>query len=394
MILISNAPRPSPAPILNTGPSADQYACLYASENCGQAILRMAEHRADSEPPCARPDAVQQDHDALADDWSHTADRKAKKRMQNRVAQRSYRQRMKARVEELQAKVEQLEGTKHSVQNMDANAHVLSPDTFNTNALFTTTRDSQLGSSFHSGAPTANMVSNTPPSAPHDHPHAVLRPITMEGASQASHGLATFALLNSNAVPSTMAQDMSNDMSLHSLQMQSTPFGDQTPCFDYFRDIHGQHTRQPHSMDAVTFQDAQPMTSTAVSSASRPGSPPSGSSLTPDFLPSLSGINSPDDSYRSSSMASAEIPPHSSHLSSGASVEDRLRYVAEQAKVAGFPDLDSMITAYYTVLAGDPSAALGDSEGSAARRLPRLIATLRHAVQEWRDWERKGFPLD
>ena len=75
-------------------------------------------------------------------------------------------------------------------------------------------------------------------------------------------------------------------------------------------------------------------------------------------------------------------------------MEDRLRYVAEQAKVAGFPDLDSMITAYYTVLAGDPSAALGDSEGSAARRLPRLIATLRHAVQEWRDWERKGFPLD
>lgn len=50
----------------------------------------MAEHRADSEPPCAGPDAVQQDHDALADDWSHTADRKAKKRMQNRVAQRSY----------------------------------------------------------------------------------------------------------------------------------------------------------------------------------------------------------------------------------------------------------------------------------------------------------------
>lgn len=111
---------------------------------------------------------------------------------------------------------------------------------------------------------------------------------------------------------------------------------------------------------------------------------------------SLSDLHSPNDSYRSSSMTSVDLPlaPSAAHISSGSSVEERVKYVSEQAKLAGFPDLDAMITAYYTVLAGDHSGALGDGEGIVSRRLPRLIATLRHAVQEWRDWERKGFPLD
>lgn len=142
-------------------------------------------------------------------------------------------------------------------------------------------------------------------------------------------------------------------------------------------------------MDAVTYQDNRAMTSTTIGT-SREESPS-------DFLaPSLSDLNSPNESYRSSSMASAELPPQhpAAHISNGASVEERVKYVSEQAKIAGFPDLDAMITAYYTVLAGDPSGALGGGEGAAARRLPRLIATLRHAVQEWRDWEGKGFPLD
>lgn len=58
----------------------------------------MSDHCAVSEVPSAEADATshyEREHasepDARADDWAHTADRKAKKRMQNRVAQRSYR---------------------------------------------------------------------------------------------------------------------------------------------------------------------------------------------------------------------------------------------------------------------------------------------------------------
>ncbi|KAM3419152.1 hypothetical protein BST61_g5096 [Cercospora zeina] len=92
--------------------------------------------------------------------------------------------------------------------------------------------------------------------------------------------------------------------------------------------------------------------------------PPSASSHPPDFLPSFSAITSPDDSYPSASRSCADTSP-SSHVGSG-SVEARLRYVAEQANFAGFPDLDTMITAYYAVLAGDPS--LLDSEEDPSTR--------------------------
>ncbi|EAW20682.1 bZIP transcription factor [Aspergillus fischeri NRRL 181] len=44
------------------------------------------------------------------DDWTRIKDRKMKNRIQNRVAQRTYRQRMKSRIVELQARVEQNEG--------------------------------------------------------------------------------------------------------------------------------------------------------------------------------------------------------------------------------------------------------------------------------------------
>lgn len=36
----------------------------------------------------------------------------------------------------------------------------------------------------------------------------------------------------------------------------------------------------------------------------------------------------------------------------------------------------------------------GLSMDSSGRRLPRLIATVRHALAEWKKWEQDGFPLD
>lgn len=41
-------------------------------------------------------------------------------------------------------------------------------------------------------------------------------------------------------------------------------------------------------------------------------------------------------------------------------------------------------------------AALGVpvENGGPGRRLPRLVATVRYALEEWRSWERAGFPLD
>lgn len=151
-------------------------------------------------------------------------------------------QRMKARVEELQAKVEQLEGTKQvgpsipALSNAYASTSVTTagmnaPDKFNNmssnnGALFATRRDSQLGSGYQSGAPTANMMPNTSPNGARSRSIAMMRPNSVDSRSQASQHLANFDLLNSSALPSSMALD--------NLHLQSTPFGDHNPCFDYF----------------------------------------------------------------------------------------------------------------------------------------------------------------
>ncbi|EXJ89640.1 hypothetical protein A1O3_02707 [Capronia epimyces CBS 606.96] len=87
--------------------------------------------------------------------------------------------------------------------------------------------------------------------------------------------------------------------------------------------------------------------------------------------------------------ASAPLPP-----ASNAPLEERVRHVADEARRVGCPDLAALVMEYHNIFVDDESNMLMGNEGSETRRLPRLIATLRYAMQEWKDWERRGFPLD
>jgi hypothetical protein len=73
--------------------------------------------------------------------------------------------------------------------------------------------------------------------------------------------------------------------------------------------------------------------------------------------------------------------------------EERLNFVLEQARLVGFKDLDDLITAYHSMVKDNAGETPSMVNGS-GRRLPQLIATIRHATREWKDWERRGFPLD
>jgi hypothetical protein len=76
-----------------------------------------------------------------------------------------------------------------------------------------------------------------------------------------------------------------------------------------------------------------------------------------------------------------------------ASFEERINFIVEQARLVGFKDLEDLITASYSMVKDDGGETPSMVNGS-ARRLPQLIATMRHATREWKEWERRGFPLD
>ncbi|KAF2157805.1 hypothetical protein K461DRAFT_290081 [Myriangium duriaei CBS 260.36] len=74
-----------------------------------------------------------------------------------------------------------------------------------------------------------------------------------------------------------------------------------------------------------------------------------------------------------------------------ASMEDRLKYVIDQAKAVGFPNFDDAIIAFYNHTFRESSALFNDQRLSRNRRLPRVLAILRDAAQDWSEWERRGF---
>lgn len=165
-------------------------------------------------------------------------------------------------------------------------------------------------------------------------------------------------------------------------------------------------------MDDMTLQKASKGTLPNISPTNNniTISRQSASSFSSDPLPSLCDIQIPSgpwvpeieqaqpqvDSGNSESGKDTEmsLQQSSSLLSSDASLRDRLQHVAEQAKLADFEDLDAVITAYHMAMAGDNSEHLTSPAQSSLRRVPRLIATMRHAAKEWNDWEQSGFPSD
>ncbi len=157
-------------------------------------------------------------------------------------------------------------------------------------------------------------------------------------------------------------------------------------------------------LSAITLPKVSPISNKVISS-------PSASSVSSDLMPSIPDVHFPMDSWISKiqqaqyeldnvenpeTAADTDMPLQqtSAQLGTDAPLEDRLKHVAEQAKLAGFEDLDAAFTAYHMSIPGEGSESPANAAQSSLRRLPRLIASMRHAAREWKDWEGSGFPLD
>ncbi|KAH6613203.1 hypothetical protein C7974DRAFT_77040 [Boeremia exigua] len=72
-------------------------------------------------------------------------------------------------------------------------------------------------------------------------------------------------------------------------------------------------------------------------------------------------------------------------------LQERLRYIKDQAVAMGFRTFDEVIAAYYTELFEPTSPLYKEQRLSRNRRLPQLLNTFHNAAKDWAEWERRGF---
>nr|A0A348AXX8.1 RecName: Full=Transcription factor kkR; AltName: Full=KK-1 biosynthesis cluster regulator [Curvularia clavata]BBC83961.1 Basic-leucine zipper (bZIP) transcription factor [Curvularia clavata] len=73
-----------------------------------------------------------------------------------------------------------------------------------------------------------------------------------------------------------------------------------------------------------------------------------------------------------------------------APLQDRVRYMRDQAVAMGFGSLDDVVEAHYTQKLECTSPSFQEQRLSRNRRLSRLLSTLHNAAKDWSEWERRG----
>ncbi|KAH7042264.1 hypothetical protein B0J12DRAFT_579556 [Macrophomina phaseolina] len=348
------------------------------------------------------------------DDWTRVKDRKEKKRIQNRVAQRTYRQRIKARLGELQARVDFHEERSASLQRTDnpdgksgsVEARGTSPTS--TQALPTTRSRTSP-----SPNPSDNTVSqtqqnfNAPQVEANDHDGLFLPPAQIfnntlfpQKAPQPSHGhppraLADMASQEPNMSPEFMQECLRFQMQLIS---KLTPPGESN-FNDFFNekdDLRGPEnpkltaqavsTLGSHdlwkSADMAPAAIQPPPVSMDMSTSSDPAA------FQPTLQPAHMVALPPASSVASSDMDGPDVcrPP-----SKDASLDERVEYVLECAEAVGFDGLDSLAAAYYMGTFDESSLLAAEQRLSRNRRLPKVLAEVFQAAGSWSAWERRGF---
>ncbi|KAF2158319.1 hypothetical protein M409DRAFT_31151 [Zasmidium cellare ATCC 36951] len=77
------------------------------------------------------------------------------------------------------------------------------------------------------------------------------------------------------------------------------------------------------------------------------------------------------------------------------SMENRVGFLVDRAKAAGFSTFDDMIEAYYTTGASSqPQHGTDQASRSRRRRLSDLLPSFFSAARGWSDWERRGLHLE
>ncbi|KFA80337.1 hypothetical protein S40288_11556 [Stachybotrys chartarum IBT 40288] len=296
----------------------------------------------------------------MEEGWTSMTDPKEKKRIQNRVAQRVYREKLKSRIRELEERLESVAGA--STQN-DASTSLSSYD------------DPILSFAMPGVLPTTNSKPIS------DRPGATSSDIMVVGnqASKSPMGsnAAAESCLNTTPQNSIVAQqDLTFQTPLEvqpvDLNWLLTGFGSSRTVLERTTPMEGGHKTPDHSPN-----------SPSVSLPQHRGSS--------EYAPVGGNSGQPAHKATTAPMARNTNTVHETLPRPDITILERLSLLVEYSRRLGFSNLNEALTIYYTSDLSKSAILSHEQSLNRVRQLPSFISNIREHSKHWPMWERANY---